>query len=288
MDPKVSEKSDFDRLLDIRYYFFHKGEGKWWISLIGVVLLQVVAVLLILVNDARIINVTSFLSVLISVGIIWLRQQAGLLIHQGDKCDRLLLYSDGLKQPIPPYEMATAEGWVLGRKITDARYVQPFYFSKLPAGSKRLLDNTGESSFFTTHLTRKIASYLSFVLGISLGCVLIVLYTMLTVTSDNTHVAPIGKAVVSIIVFLLCGDLALLRYQYVVSSRITGEIFKTCSELLSNRNYVSSEEALQIVGEYYLALAQSPPSFELIYMKYGPSLNGIYRHRMKREEEYAQ
>ncbi len=271
-----TETTNYERVLNTRYYLYHKAENFWWISIIAVIFLQIVVLLTAIIGNVKVTNAVAFLSLLLTVGIVWLRQYSNILINQAYKCERLLLYSDGLGQPIPSYEMVIVRSWVMGKKMKSVCLDSPFFYSKLPKGLKRLLDNTAESAFFVSSLTKKMLYFLVITLIISLICAVTSLYTMFSVMPGNISIAPFAKATISLMVFFLWGDLAILKFRYHVANKEASKVLSTCLHLL-NRNNVTGREIVEIVEDYNLILAQSPPVFQLIYSKYGPHLNQIYR-----------
>ncbi len=258
----------------IRNQLYDRVE-RWWLwSLRLGLLLQLIAVASILLATDTFLAGAATVGLFVPIAVTWLRYHAAQITNNADKCRRLILYSDGLGQEIPAYELAIVRGWATGESAA-APFVAPYYASTLPAGPRRLLDITAEAAFFTHELAKKEAFRRLWVFVVSLLLVAAVVYVGIE-TASTDILALIARAALAAVALLVAGDLLVLCCQYFQLASSSERSFRECARLREGLS-VSTEAAHQVVEDYHLTVAQSPPIPGKLYKKHVDRLNEVYR-----------
>ena len=272
--------SDLKDLPDIRNYLYDEAEKLWWWSLYLTLGAQLSSLIAVLINEAWVLAIASFLALVAPIGVVWLREWASTLTQQADKCRRLVLYADGLGEEIPKEDLATIRAWTTGIQLKAAPFTRPYYASKLPSGSNRLVDIIAESAYFTWHLASKAGGYLQIICAISALVLVSILYFSISVLNSVNIVIIVAKSAISAIAFLLAGDVFLLWKKYSDLKIQADKTFNICASL-RNEPQLSLSQAMQNVEDYHLVLIQSPPIPFKLYSKYRDPLNNAYRKSYK-------
>lgn len=267
-------------LPDIRNYLYDEAEKLWWWSLYLTLGAQLSSLIAVVINNAWILAIAGFFALITPIGAVWLREWASALTQQADKCRRLVLYADGLGETIPKEDLATIRSWATGNQLKAAPFTRPYYASKLPVGSNRLVDIIAESAYFTCHLAVKAASYLQIICAISVLVLLSILYFSVSVPNSTSVLIIVAKSAISAIAFFLAGDIFLLWKKYLDLRVQASETFKVCA-ILRDDPQLSISQAIQTAEDYHLALVQSPPIPFKLYIKFRDLLNDAYRKSYK-------
>lgn len=267
-------------LPDIRNHLYDKAEKLWWWSLYITLGAQLSSLIAVLINKALILTITGFLALIAPIGVAWLREWAGTLTQQADKCRRLILYADGLGEEISKEDLATVRSWTTGIQLKAAPFTRPYYASNLPNGSNRLVDIVAESAYFTSYLAGRVAGYLLIILAVSALVVISILYFSTAVSNSTNITITIAKSAISAVAFLLAGDVFLLCKKYSDLKVKAEETFKVCAAL-RDKPQLSLYQAMQTVEDYHLVLIQSPPIPFKLYFKYRDPLNSAYQESYK-------
>lgn len=201
-------------LPDIRNHLYDEAERLWWWSLYLTLGAQLSSLIAVLVNDTWVLVIAGFLALVAPIGVVWLREWASTLTQQADKCRRLILYADGLGEEIPKEELATIRSWTTEIQLKAAPFTRPYYASKLPSCSNRLVDIIAESAYFTCHLAGKATGYLQIICAISTLVLVSILYFSISVPNSASIVIIAAKSAISAISFFLAGDVFLLWKKY--------------------------------------------------------------------------
>jgi len=113
-------------LSDIRNYLFDVAESKWWLSIYLTLGMQFILLIAVFWNHPVIIYISGFTGLVVPLAVTCLRVWASSFSSKGDKCRRLILYSDGLGENIPPEEISTVRGWAIGANLGSAPFTPLF------------------------------------------------------------------------------------------------------------------------------------------------------------------
>jgi hypothetical protein len=262
---------------DIRNLLFKKAEFWWGISLILAVAMLAFSIAVLLIDSARLIAFSGLLGMLLPVVITWSRETSTANMIKADKCRRLILFSDGLDEEIPPNELAQVRAWAIGNVLEGAPYVKPYYSSEKSPGPRRLADILTESAYFTEYLASKLKLYLV-VLFVASLVVAIVILSLADVISGAQHASLIliAKSVSVFIAFLISGDFLLLAKKFGDLRQSANEIFMRCARLRETED-ISRHEIQCLADDYSVALLQAAPIPSWLYQKFRDSLNRAYR-----------
>lgn len=244
-------------------------------------LISVVTLCLVLtalwIDSSPWVSLASIFAILAPVSIAWTREAASASLLRGDKCRRLILFADGLGHDIPTEDLAQVKAWALGSQLKEAPFVKPYYSSSKSPGPQRLADIITESSFFTEHLARKIATGLWVTFGIALIVACLVLYSADLCAEVPFHVVVfVMKSMAVFVSFLIAGDFLLIAKKYTDLNHEAHQAFSRCACLREAQN-LSIDEVRNVVEDYGIALLQAPPIPGQLYGFYRDALNRIYR-----------
>lgn len=267
-------------LPDIRNYFFDKAELCWRTSFWLAFIAQFLLLLAIWIENNAFLLIVAIFGVLLPITMDWLRELASDYFFRGDKCRRLILYSDGLGKNITREDLLEIQSWVMKQQINEAPYKKPYYASILPHGPNRLADITAESAFFTEKLSEKAIDRLWLALIISLLLLLGILlgsdlYIKNPANTDGV-LENITKSAALIVAFLISGDFAVLLKKYYSLRDSSKNVFRNCIRLRSDQATLALD-VIMVVEDYHLSLIQSPPIPSRLYIRYRDDLNEIYR-----------
>lgn len=272
--------SDANDLSYIRDHLYYKSEKLWWLTFSMALGIQIFSLIAIWINHTVLLSIVGLIALTIPIAIAWIREQAGGISGKADKCRRLILYSDGLGEPISKEDLAILRTWAIGDRTRKPSFIPPYYASMLPPGPNRLADIMTESAFFTEYLADKVVTRLSIVLGLSAIIVIVMLYASATIFTDQKSItnimAPIAKSAASVIALLISGDIALLDKKYHALRGAACNAVSRCARM-RNDSGATVQEVLQAVEDYNVILAKSPPIPRYMYEKYKQELNNAYR-----------
>lgn len=264
-------------LSDIRNHLYQRAEQWWIVSLLISVVTLCLVLIALWIDSSPWVSLAGIFAILAPVSIAWAREAASASLLRGDKCRRLILYADGLGHDIPPEDLAEVKVWALGSQLKEAPFVKPYYSSSKSPGPQRLADIIAESSFFTEHLARKIATGLWVTFGIALIVACLVLYSADLGAGVSYRVAVfVMKSMAVLVSFLIAGDFLLIAKKYTDLNHEAHQAFSRCARLREAQN-LSIDEVRNVVEDYGVALLQAPPIPGKLYGFYRDALNRIYR-----------
>lgn len=265
-------------LSDIRNHLYQRAE-LWWVCTLAISAITLFLGLVALwVNSTAWITFGGVFAIAAPIAIAWMREAASLNMLRGDKCRRLILYADGLGHDISPEDLAQARAWTLRTTPKDAPFVRPYYSSTVAPGPQRLADILVESTFFTEHLTGKLASWLwiAFGLAVTFACMILYVADLQSATS-YLFTFLVAKSAAVLVSFLLAGDFLLIAKKYSDLRNEAHQSYARCARLRSENN-VSADEVRAAAEDYNVAILQAPPIPVWLYRIYRDELNRIYRH----------
>ena len=153
-------------------------------------------------------------------------------------------------------DVATAE--IQGSEFDSAR----------PTGALRVIENTQESAWWSRHLSRRMAAYLSFILLVVVVVALIALTFSIaalkgaTAQQNGAVVQNVGGVLCSVLVFVFSINVVRLLVDFLAFATESKEVLGRCAELLKSAS-VTERDALAVVHEYQTARNSLPllPTF---------------------------
>jgi len=273
----------FQDLHDIRTSLFVKSETLWLLSILLGIATQGIVLILPFINNNSIVTTTGFFLILFPIISSIMKELSSAYKNKGDKCRRLILYSDGLGNNISPHDLSNIRCTILGKaKLKEAPFVKPYYASNFPPGYKRLADITAESAFFTMHLARKMVFFVSFLIVLSVSILLAAVYFIYiaanstNILTGTTNLAIVAKTVAVSMSFIFSCEIFFLWFKYNSLSNVASLVYKDC-DMLRKEEAPNSIQVTQAIEEYHVSLIQSPPIPKGVYLKYKDQLNEAYR-----------
>lgn len=270
-------------LHDIRTTLFDKSECFWLLSIFLGIITQVIVLILPFIENDPFVTTTGFLLILFPILSSIVKEWSNSYKNQGDKCRRLILYSDGLGNEITPHDLSNIRCALLGKvRFKEAPYIKPYYSSSFTPGYRRLADITAESAFFTFHLAKKMVFLVSMLIIISIAILAAAVYFIYIAANssgtlvENQNLAIIAKTVAITMSFIFSCEMFFLWFKYNSLSNVASSVYKDCDKL-RNEESPGSMQVTQAIEEYHVTLIQSPPIPKFIYLKYRDQLNDAYR-----------
>lgn len=266
------------KLQDIKNHFFNRAENLWWGILATNIAIEALAVLLVYFSNTYFVLGVGLLGILSPVVTSWLRELEQDWRGKGDKCRRYLLIMDGLGEKLKAEEYLEVDSWVLHKNIKRATYEAPYFFSTKQRGPSRLMQNIGESAFFTSNNAKAMYQVYFIVFIVAAFIVASVLYV------GVASYYNLGRVVAVILTGLLSERVFLAYRKYRNLHEVSQDVFKKCCELARLPDLELARSML-IMEEYDLALAVSPPIPRIIYKLNANDLNRAYRESPIWEEK---
>lgn len=262
-------------LLDKKALFFKKAENAWLLSLVLSLLIPVFGLLACWFENKTLLTFLGLFALLVPIVNQYLKIRSTENFVIGDKIRRLILYADSLKIEPPKDELLAIIPIHLKDEIVKANYLAPYFNSSATHGPKRLVANLSESAFFTGKLAEFLANIFSLILFISYLFVFGVIYVSSQYLQQNSFglVIQFGIAAIS---YFSTSDLLAIRSQFSELGRKCLSLFQACKTAENTPN-LAVESAFQLAEEYHLALSQSPPIPEQVYLWKRDSLNKAYQ-----------
>jgi len=218
--------------------------------------------------DPKVSAVIAFVSVLAAEALRW---RSDSWKSQGELTKRKLEMADGLGTPVDgPY----IADWLAAKpkgflQDVTAREIQGSEFDSVqPAGPRRLVENTQESAWWSKHLSRRMALYLSIVLVFSTVCAFVALTVSIARLKNPTDpqaartVQYVGGVVCSTLVFILSINVVRLLVEFCAFAGDAKEVLRQCAELLKETD-IDQRDALWALHDYQTSRSLAPliPTF---------------------------
>ena len=158
--------------------------------------------------------------------------------------------------------------------------VADYYESKEPPGPKRLAEITAESAFFSDVLARRSAGIVA--ACIAIGAVAVIVGVVAAVRGDSSpgSVELATKLGLTVLAFIVTGDLVLLGLRYVRTASNSKRVFHNCAHALESVA-ISSSVAYTLSAQYQILMASSPPMPGLLYKAARERLTRVFRQAMQ-------
>ena len=199
----------------------------------------------------------------------------------GERLRRLAMLQDGTGRDPTSFELADLpeRTWdVPGNSVPNQ-----YYSSKLPKGSKRLVDITAECAFFSSKIARA-AWTVSLVVSVAAsGVLLLSLILVAVLGTSQSRLELVAKCSLICITFWMTENLidAALRYRSLANR--CESILQECFRLL-NELSPSIEDAYIALHEYDAAVAGAPPLPSRVYRRRNEGLTRIWQEARLRHE----
>lgn len=264
-------------LADLRNHLYGRAEWLWQGSLVLSGIVLALTLWGFWSNTPSWLSITGLAAIISPVMVAWMREAASELVVRGDKCRRLILYSDGFGHEIASSELAEARAWGLGVNPNAAPFVRPYYSSREAPGARRLADILTESAFFTKQLAARVRAGLTgaFVLAVAAAVAALYLADLVS-NSALPGLLLAAKSVATFIAFLISGDFLLLMKKYGDLEQEAGRAYERCARLRIQSD-LCEDEVISVAEDYGVALLQCPPIPVWLYLRYRDALNDVYR-----------
>ena len=178
---------------------------------------------------------------------------------------RRIELSDGMGTPIPRVEVeqviedaAAVVGYLAGREQRD---LKP-YASALDPGPARLMENIQESAWWSTRLSRELSRWERFWGAVLiLACVAALYHLATSVPSGGpppSHARDVAEFAATLLVFVFAEGYYRRGREFEAFERAANRVFEKGSRLKKENGTPSSEDALGLAAEYFLARQASP------------------------------
>lgn len=210
----------------------------------------------------------AFASVLVAEFIRW---RSDFWKSEGERTKRKWEITDGLGTPLEGEDIAD---WLAARSknflndVSASEIQGSLFDSLLPVGSRRAVENTQESAWWSMHLSRRIVIYLILLLVF----VLIVAFVGLAVSismlkttqvqQSGATVQNVGGIICAVLVFVFSLNLVRLLADFWGFWSESKDVLKRCSDLLKSTN-IADRDALCVLHDYQTARNAAPllPTF---------------------------
>lgn len=269
--------AEHNSLAEVRNHLYLRAEMLWQASLVFALATLLLTLFGLWTQNPAWLGVTGIAALILPIAIVWIRESATTFVIRGDKCRRLIFYSDGLGQEITPADVSEVRAWSMGDSLGPAPFSPPYYSSTQPQGIQRLADIAAESAFFSANLARKLQVWLWIAFGLLLIFAVFTLYLAdLTAKQNTGGLIFAAKSVAVFISFLISGDFAILAKKYGDLREKANYVFQQCANLREDVR-ATNEAVRGLIEDYNIALTQCPPIPSWLYARYQDQLNSIYR-----------
>ena len=196
---------------------------------------------------------------------------------KGEEIRRMAMLKYGLGVEPSQDELLRIEQSTNHLKNAEPGYLEPYYSSDESEGSRRLIDVTGESAFFTASASKFAAA--TFGIIVLVGITLVVIGISILMRSP----APASMLVIASRVLLLSmatfgvGELAKAAIDFLLLHVSTDRITTRCCVALTKTKKQVESEAVSIFADYNTATIVCPPVPSFAYKAVFKSCNGAWR-----------
>jgi len=163
--------------------------------------------------------------------------------------------------------------------IGSATVIPDYYESKASPGSRRLVEITAESAFFSHVIARRSAAIAAASMVIGSLAVIIGIVAGVRSGFSQGAVELATEVGLTLLTFLVTGDLLLLFLRYLRTANNANRVLHECKHALQ-LILISSDAAHSVATEYQLVMASGPPMPALLYRSERIKLTEIYRKAM--------
>ena len=169
------------------------------------------------------------------------------------------------------------------RDVTTIEIQGSEFDSTRPVGALRAVENTLESAWWSRHLSRRMAVYLSFILMVVIVAALIALVFSIaalksaTVQQSGAVVQNVGGILCSVLVFVFSINVVRLLAEFLAFATEAKEVLGRCAELLKT-SAVTERDALAVIHEYQTARNSAPLLPTFVWIFHGKHLREQWAH----------
>jgi hypothetical protein len=219
----------------------------------------------------------AFLGVLATECVRW---RSDVWKAEGESAKRKWEIADGLGVAVDGSQIAD---WLAAKPkgfLTDVATVEiqgSEFDSTRPAGALRAVENTQESAWWSRHLSRRMAVYLSFILLVVVVAALIALTFSIAglkgaaAQQSGAVVQNVGGILCSVLVFVFSINIVRLLVDFLAFATESKEVLGRCAELLKSAS-VTERDALAVVHEYQTARNSAPLLSTFVWKMHGKHL----------------
>jgi hypothetical protein len=254
-----------------------RSERWWWASL-ALVALGIVAAIGVISEVFPAHSLAATASTMISIATPALaavaRWISGDYAGKGDTCRRLVLYHDAMGKPI---DLAVARDVALWpRRPVSAVTTTPYFASDRAQGPHRLIEDVGESAFFTAELARLTAKIGFTIVGVFVATPLLAWIVFSDVrTAVSTQVSLVLGALAILTVGVLIAEVFVHALHYLRLARESSEVSRRAADL-ARGDSPSSADAYQLAEDYSVALARNLPILNWLYEREKDRIEAAY------------
>lgn len=212
----------------------------------------------------------------------WLSLRSAQLKSRSEQIKRHLEYLDGLGVGPTQNQMANIRAELpesLSADVNPLLAVGVSYSSVHPPGLKRLLENLSESAFFSHHLARKSAYYLSVVVTAATVISISALFFCLRSTSVTSTAVDVSRAIAVTLAFIISIGSIKNIVGYLSFSSKAENTLAEATRALSSAAAPEAIAAYRLASEYQLARAGAPHNPTWVWHIHRAYLNKIWAER---------
>lgn len=187
---------------------------------------------------------------------IW---KVGLHSANGEKVRLLVMMENGLGAAPSNTELLKIQESCGKLEKVEAIHLGEYFTSSRPKGPARLLENTAESAFYTSALSRSYRNLMAVGLGISLVLLGVVFIGAISGGIEAFNQGGFAKAIVGILIFVALGDYMKRVLRLHSSQGSCERIMELSLEKLKQPN-PQLEEVLPLMTKYSVAVAKGVPT----------------------------
>lgn len=200
---------------------------------------------------------------------LWMKHLSNEKFQCAERYRRILFYSKSLDEAIPSHEIGIIFADYADADRQSNLAQDEYYDSEAIPGSRRMLENLQESSFYTRKLAR--SSLIAFRATVIIGLAVATLYLLFAVVGPAVNVTEgnlrrAAEISTKLIAFAVLGSYFDLWASFASLASASDRIFRDVSLALA-RDGDMSKEALKLVSAYDCALTASSPIPTPIWMK---------------------
>jgi hypothetical protein len=273
------ENPSRETLSEIRHSMYCRSERWWWASLalVTVGILAAIAVISELIPEhslaATLSTVVEIATPALAAAARWI---SGEYAGEGDTCRRLVLYHDAMGKPI---DVAVARQVALwSRRPVSAATTNPYFASNRSLGPKRLLEDVGESAFFTGELARRTAIFGFISVGVFVTTPLLAWIVFSDVRSVVSKQASLVFGALAILtVGVLIAEVFVHALHYLRLAKESTEVSRRACDL-ALKPAPTEGDAYQLAEDYSIALARNLPIVNWLYEREKSRIESAYGH----------
>ncbi len=273
---EVNSEFGVDRLLSYQRVESNKAENIQIGMMIVQLAISILAVISIFLSDGRCLFWLAIIGFILMVVWFFLSQTQQRCRSAGDQARRVILLISGLNI-LPSAGQSLRINDSFNAEITrnTLRREEDHFATREKPGYKRLVEMIEESSYWTCHLQKTSANFMSAILFLLATIIFVV--TGFAISSLNSNeLISFSRAMIALMIFIVSTDVLGLMISYRNASSSIGEIFRRVEEI-SAKGYLTSD-ALLLMADYNSAIEKAPATLPYVYDFCQKKLNRKWRN----------